>query len=272
MLNANGGDDSFAATGNLAPLIKIAVDGGAANDTLLGGNGADVLLGGDGNDLVDGNQGDDIALLGSGNDTFQWDPGDGSDTVEGQAGTDTMAFNGSNVSENMDVSANGQRVRFVRDVASITMDLNDVESIAVRTLGGADNLVVNDLSGTDLVNIAADLSATGGGGDGQPDNVRVNATNGDDVVSVTGAGPNAQVSGLSALVSASGAVAGSNRLTVNTLAGDDVADASGLAADSAVLTLDGGDGDDVLIGGAGADVLIGQPALSERGFSPMLGD
>ena len=48
-------------------------------------------------------------------------------------------------------------------------------------------------------------------------------------------------------------------LTVNALAGDDVVEASGLAADSALLTLDGGDGDDVLIGGDGNDVLLGGP-------------
>ena len=30
------------------------------------------------------------------------------------------------------------------------MDLNDVESIVAKTLGGADNVVVNDLSGTDV--------------------------------------------------------------------------------------------------------------------------
>jgi RTX calcium-binding nonapeptide repeat (4 copies) len=41
VLNANGGDDTFAATGNLAALIKITVDGGAGNDTLRGSNGAD---------------------------------------------------------------------------------------------------------------------------------------------------------------------------------------------------------------------------------------
>ena len=87
VLNANGGNDSFSATGNLAALIQITVDGGAGNDTLLGSNGIDLLLGGDGNDFIDGQQGDDTALLGAGDDTFQWDPGDGSDIVEGQDGT-----------------------------------------------------------------------------------------------------------------------------------------------------------------------------------------
>ena len=64
VLNANGGDDSFSATGNLAALVQITVDGGTGNDTILGGNGVDLLLGGDGNDFIDGNQGNDTALDG----------------------------------------------------------------------------------------------------------------------------------------------------------------------------------------------------------------
>src|SRR5205823_512485 len=118
VLNMNGGDDSFTASNGLATLIQITVDGGAGNDTIRGGDGNDVLLGGDGNDFIDGGRGNDTALLGAGDDTFQWDPGDGSDTVEGQSGIDKMVFNGANVSENFTISANGQRVRFTRDVAN----------------------------------------------------------------------------------------------------------------------------------------------------------
>ena len=98
-LNANGGDDSYSATGNLAALIGITVDGGTGNDNLLGSNGVDLLLGGDGNDFVDGQQGNDTGLLGAGDDTFQWDPGDGNDVIEGQDGVDRMAFNGSAANE-----------------------------------------------------------------------------------------------------------------------------------------------------------------------------
>jgi Ca2+-binding RTX toxin-like protein len=256
VLNANGGDDSYSATGNLAPLIRIAVNGGAGSDTLRGANGADTLLGGDGNDFVDGNQGNDVGLLGAGDDTFQWDPGDGSDVVEGQAGIDALAFNGANIAERMDVSANGGRVRFTRDVASIVMDLNDVETIAAKTLGGADNLVVNDLSGTDVTSVAADLAA-GGVEDGAADNVVVNATSGDDAAIVSGAGSSAQVRNLPAVVSVSGAGPPTDRLTVNGRAGDDVLDATGVPANSVLLTLDGGDGDDVILGGGGNDTLLG---------------
>jgi Ca2+-binding RTX toxin-like protein len=256
-LNANGGDDRFSATGNLAALIAITADGGTGNDTLLGSNGVDILLGGDGNDFVDGQQGNDIGFMGAGDDTFQWDPGDGNDTIEGQDGRDTMLFNGANIAENMEVSANGGRVRFTRNIANIVMDLNDVENIDTKTLGGADVFTVGDVSGTDLINVAPDLAASGGGDDAAADNVIVNATNGDDVVTVTGSAGSAQVSGLAARVSVTGATAGSDRLTVNGLAGSDVADASQLAASSALLTLAGGAGDDILLGGNGDDTLLG---------------
>ena len=53
------------------------------------------------------------------------------------------------------------------------------------------------------------------------------------------------------------AEATNDRLTVNALAGDDVVEASALAADAIQLTADGGDDDDVLIGGAGNDGLNG---------------
>jgi Ca2+-binding RTX toxin-like protein len=258
VLNANGGEDRFSATGNLAALIKITVDGGTANDELLGSNGIDVLLGGDGLDFVDGQQGNDVAFLGAGNDTFQWDPGDGSDIVEGQDGTDEMLFNGSAGNERMAASANGGRVLFTRDLGNIVMDLDNVEKITARLLGGVDELTVNDLSGTDVTNVAADLAGPAGGDDGAADTVITAATNGDDVVTVTGNGPSATVAGLAARTALTGAIAGSDRVVVNALAGDDVVDASGLAATSALLTANGGEGDDVLIGGGGADTLLGE--------------
>ena len=259
VVNANGGDDTFTAGNGLAALIGITVDGGPGNDTITGSDGADTLIGGDGTDFVDGNRGNDVALLGAGDDTFQWDPGDGSDVVEGQAGTDTMLFNGSNVNEKFDVSANGGRVRFTRDVANIVMDLNEVETFDVNALGGADNLVVNDVSGTGLTRVATNLAASGGGDDAAADNVIVNATSGSDVVVVNGQPGTAEVTGLQAVVSLTGAGATNDRVTVNALAGDDVVDASGVAAGSALLTLDGGDGGDVLIGGEGDDTILGGP-------------
>src|SRR5262245_47358819 len=166
---------------------EITVDGGSGDDTLLGGDGADRLLGGSGNDFVDGNRGDDLALMGEGKDTFHGDPGDGSDTVEGQDGSDTLDFNGANVAEQIDVSANGQRVRFTRDIATIVMDLNEVERIAFHAFGGADTVTVEDLAGTDARTVDVDLAASGGGGDGAADTV-VDGTPGPDKVKAKASG------------------------------------------------------------------------------------
>jgi Ca2+-binding RTX toxin-like protein len=258
-LNALGGNDRVDAATLGADAMKLTQDGGADNDTLLGGRGDDVQLGGDGNDAIDGNQGNDVAFLGAGDDRFTWDPGDGSDVVEGQAGSDAMTFNGSNVSELFDVSANGGRVRFLRNVANITMDLNDVEAIDLNALGGADQLTVNDVSGTDLTAVNTDLAGAIGGaaGDGAADRVVVTGTNGDDVIVANGSGGAVAVNGLSAAIRIAHAEAQQDVLVINALAGDDVVEASGLAADAIKLEADGADGADILIGGAGPDTLRG---------------
>ena len=191
VLNANGGDDSFSATGNLAALIAITVDGGAGTDTILGSNGGDLLLGGDGDDFLDGQQGNDVALLGAGDEQLPSVQGDGSDTLEDQDGTDTMLFNGSAGNENFEASSSGGRLRFTRNLGNIVMDADAVEIVDLNALGGTDTITVNDLSGTDVVGgFDGDLAGTLGGtaGDAQPDTVIVNGTNGNDIIDVLGAG------------------------------------------------------------------------------------
>jgi Ca2+-binding RTX toxin-like protein len=262
VLNMNGGDDTFSATGNLAALIQVTVDGGAGNDTILGSNGNDTLLGGDGNDFIDGNQGNDTAFLGAGNDVFQWDPGDGSDIVEGGDGTDTLLFNGSAGAEEFEVLANGERARFTRNLGNIVMDVNDVEKINVNALGNTDKITVNDLSGTDVTEINIDLAGTLGGtaGDGQADTVIRNATNGDDVIGVMGGGSSVSVVGLSAQVNVSNAEGANDSLVINGGGGNDDITATTLPAGVIKLTLDGGAGDDRILGSQGADTLLGGAA------------
>ena len=259
VVNANGGDDTITAGNGLAGLISLTLDGGAGNDTITGGDGNDLLIGGDGNDLVNGGRGNDTALLGSGDDTFVWNPGDGSDTVEGQDGTDTLVFNGANVNEKIDISANGHRARFTRDVANITMDLNGVEHIQFTARGGADTVTVNNLAGTDVNQVAIDLAGTPGSGvgDGAADTVIVNGTNGKDTVQVTGSGSSVSVAGLSAVVTIAGAEGANDSLVINTFGGDDVITAAGLPAATVQLTIDAGAGNDTITGGDGADKLIG---------------
>jgi Ca2+-binding RTX toxin-like protein len=259
VLNANGGDDSFSATGNLAALIKITVDGGQGNDTLLGSNGIDLLLGGDGNDFIDGQQGNDVAFLGADNDVFQWDPGDGSDTVEGQDGADRLLFNGSAGSEIMTASANGGRVLFTRNLGNIAMDLNDVEELDVNLLGGTDTLTVNDLTGTDVVRIDADLGGVIGGtaGDTAADIIIVNGTSGNDIIDIFGAGASVAVLGLVTQVNITNSEGANDSLVINALGGNDGVTASTLPAGVIKLTIDGGADNDTLLGSQGADTFLG---------------
>ena len=142
----NGGNDTFSATGDLAALIKITVDGGTGNDTILGSNGADKLLGGDGDDFIDGQQGNDVDLprcrqrhdaVGSGR-RLRHGRGWGRhrhDAVQRQRRNEIFT-----------ASANGGRVVFTRNLGSIVMDLNDVEKINLNALGGVDTVTLNDLS------------------------------------------------------------------------------------------------------------------------------
>ena len=96
-----------------------------------------------------------------------------------------MDFNGSNASEQIDVSANGSRVRLFRNVGAITMDFAGIEGLNVRALGAADTVTVNDLSGTDLDSADVDLNAFGGAGDASPDTVIANGTDAADNVAIS---------------------------------------------------------------------------------------
>jgi Ca2+-binding RTX toxin-like protein len=249
VINGLAGDDTIDASRLHAGQVNLTLNGGDGNDTIIGSAGDDLVIGG---------RGSDQALLGAGNDTFVWNPGDGSDVVEGQAGFDTLQFNGSNANENIDISANGSRARLFRDVGAVTMDLNGIERINLVALGSADTVTVNDLTGTNVQQVAIDLASPAGGstGDGQPDTIVINGTNGNDVITLTENNGVVTVSGLATTMTISGFDVATDRIVINGLGGDDIINGSGLGAD-VLFTADGGDGADVLIGGPGNDTLLG---------------
>jgi Ca2+-binding RTX toxin-like protein len=241
-VNGLGGDDAISAAAVAAQAITLSLDGGAGADTIAGAQGVEVASGGDGNDTIDGNGGNDTAFLGAGDDTFVWDPGDGSDTVEGEDGTtDTMLFNGAGGAEQMELSANGSRLKFFRTQGNITMDTAGVELVDVNALGGADLVTVDDLDGTDVRNVTVDLAGTLGGatGDGQADRVVVNGTGGDDTIRAFGDATEVTTKGLAPVVSIRHPEVANDRLEINTLAGKDTVDSAGLAAGAIQLLVNG---------------------------------
>ena len=251
VLNGQGGNDVIDASSLEADGIQLTMNGGLGND---------VLIGSEGNDLINGGDGNDSAFMGAGDDTFVWNPGDDNDVVEGQAGTDTMLFNGAIIAENINISANGGRALFTRDIANVVMDLNDVETIDFNALGGADKIVVNDMSGTDVQLVDIDLAGTLGGttGDNAADTVTINGTNGDDVIQLfLDADGSLVITGLSTEVVIRNFEAANDVIHINGLGGADVIDASALGTNGPQLVFDGGAGDDIILGGAGNDTLLG---------------
>src|SRR5262249_48315491 len=144
IIHGSTGNDTIDASSLAAGTINLTIDGDAGDDVLIGSAGNDTIIGGAGTDQV---------VMGAGDDTFIWNPGDGNDVVEGREGNDTMVFNGSRADETINITANGTRVRFTRDVGQIVMDLAGIERVDFNALDGADTINVGDLNGTDLTEL-----------------------------------------------------------------------------------------------------------------------
>jgi hypothetical protein len=237
-VTGQAGNDTITLDQSNGALPAAKLSGGAGNDMLTGGAGADQLFGDAGNDTLIGGKGNDQLFGGAGNDLFVWNPGDGSDVVEGGAGKDTLQFNGNGANESMDISANGGRVTLSRDVGNVKMDVNGVENINVAALGGADTITVHDLHGTDVNKVNIDLGAAGGGSDGQPDTVNIDASPGDKI-SFTEKNGVITVSGLGSDVTISNFDPTTDKIAINGLGPTDVINTSGLGS-NVQLTANGG--------------------------------
>jgi Ca2+-binding RTX toxin-like protein len=241
-VDAGPGDDEvrvFQAGGTLGEE-SITLRGGSGDDTLTGHIGSETIYGGPGDDTVAGGFGTDTAFLGPGHDRFVWNAGDSNDTVEGETGEDRLEFNGTAIGEQIGVSANGARVRFTRNIANITLDLDGVERIGYRAFGGADAVVVDDLTGTAARSVDVDLNAPGGGGDGQADIVTYRGTEGPDRITLSSPGGYPIASGLGAQVLLEGAETTLDELTVATLGGEDTITTGRETHGLAAFNVDGG--------------------------------
>ena len=263
-VKARAGSDRVSARALMVDVPELTIDAGDGDDDVVGSFGADVLIGGDGDDRVEGERGDDVAYLGFGDDSYATYTGLGDDRIEGQAGQDRMLVSGSHSNDNVDVSAVGGRVRVRRDIGSFTSgifthDLDGVEQLDLRTFGGTDTVSVADLGATDATAVDVNLGRlpTDAAGDGQVDQVIVEAPSTDDEITATGSAGDLTVSGLAAVVHITRADGATDRLAIDAGAGDDDVDATAIAAGAMTLNVIAGDGDDEVLGGAGDDTFSG---------------
>jgi len=257
-LHGLGGDDTISATGGItAPL---AFDGGDGNDQISGSYGADRLVGGPGDDVVDGNAGPDNVSLGDGDDLYLWDPGDASDVIDGEGGRDALIFTAANIGDAIDLRASGARVALFRNVGSATLDLDGVERFDIRARGGADTIVIDDLSGTAATDVNLDLAYDGANGDGQIDAVVVDGEIGVDTIHVAAADGAVTATGLGAAVHVQHGEPALDRMTVHggvlNIDGSDGADTMTVVADASGPLYDGGDFGVLVAAGAVTEVRV----------------
>src|SRR5262245_35423331 len=112
------GNDTIMLAGVAHPAV---VNGGDGNDTIVGGEAADTIV---------------------------WNPGDDNDIVDGGPGSDMLVFNGSNIGETFAVAAEGAGFVLTRDIATVRMDVGNVETLDLRTAAGADTVVTTGLIDT----------------------------------------------------------------------------------------------------------------------------
>lgn len=206
-----------------------------SNLTLNGGGGADTLRGSAGADNLNGGPGNDLILGGEGSDTITWNPGDGSDVIDGGSGSDELIFVGSAADEFFELTAQGTRFELTRNLGPIDMDVADVEEVSLFTLGGVDDVRVNNLSATSVRLLHIDV----GLGDGAADIVTLRGTTLPDTAHVSAPGGNAVlVEGLSVPIDVSG-VATNDRLVIDGNEGIDRFTASPDARALIGITLNG---------------------------------
>src|SRR4029453_19173917 len=158
---------------------------------------------------------------GSGNDTI--DSKLGNDLIDGGAGSDLVVFNGSNAAERFAFSANGSGLRFV---GASTMNIASVERFDLRAAGGADSVVVNDLSGAGLGQLDVDLA-----NDGAADIVDVKGSAAANAFRISGG---ISIGGVGATVHLLGAQAANDRLNLDPGAGSDRVTVEGTAGNDTI--------------------------------------
>ena len=277
VVGGNGNDT--ISLDNIAPptgqaLPPATLFGGNGNDILTGGGGNDTLFGGAGDDTVIGGKGTDTAFLGTGNDLFIWNPGDGNDIVEGGAGFDTLDFRGADrpAGETFSIDPNGSGATFNRPNG--TIDLTDVERIQFEAQGQhPDNITINDLTGTDVKQVAIDLGGGAtGGSDGQVDKVFIIATHGQ-AITVADNNGLVTVSGLTNTLTISNFEANLDQLFINN---QPVTVANGQTVSVAAMDSNNTGGTSTASDGSHAAALLGQfmassfaPAADGHGAVPV---
>lgn len=242
-LAAAQGPNGYSVTASSTAAISVV--GSIGNDTLVGNDGADTLSGGDGSDLLQGGDGADLLLGGAGADTLQG--GAGNDTLFGDTGTDVVLYN---------LSTDGS------DTVDLGLGAGDIVLLTAQNTNRIrltfNSTEVGNGVGTTGTGEATDAAVLVQAEDGGELPVGGNVGRFDDE-GVTFA---ANATGLGLVVVENhGTSLGSFKVvslgTANNDAGAGYMDFSGATYLGQSIYINGGAGDDLLLGNSGADLLVG---------------
>ncbi|WP_460021546.1 hypothetical protein [Magnetospira thiophila] len=245
------------------------IDGGAGNDTIFGTALADTIRGGTGNDILSGGGGNDVFLVSGtnqGNDRIEGGAGD--DTILGGSGNDVIGVDQDlDVSDSIEVIDGGAGINSIRGSwRHNQMDFSQTELRQIDLIdGGSGNDTITGSAGADTIQGGAGEDILSGG-------------DGDDLFLVTGSGQDFDrfdggagmdtilggsgddVIGISDDFSATHAVevidGGAGFDTIQGSWRSNYMDFSATELRQIDL-IDGGDGQDILIGSAAADTIRG---------------
>jgi hypothetical protein len=250
-ISGGPGNDAAGVVGTEDPLLArnapVTIFGGGGADNLsasVPGSAPVSVAGGAGDDVVsggDGSIGPERVSLGGGNDKFvsTLDVFNSpftarNDAVDGGTGKDTLELRGTFESESLSLSADAGHLIALHDGGDRT-DSVQVENVTWFGFGGndeggfGDDITVNDLSGTGVVNFTPDFSSPfdATAPNNSADQLRVVATPGDDHITVNDSGASIIVSGLTPAITPV-LLNANDVLRIDTLAGNDTVDSSGL--------------------------------------------
>ena len=202
--------------------------GSDGDDTIFGAVGDDTISGGAGNDVIGGGGGNDLILGGSDNDTLSG--GDGNDTLDGQGGNDVLSGDGG---DDVLVLGNGSGGD---DVIEGGEGFNQIQ---VNGTVSSDNITIGANNG--LITVSRGLATVTANNNMSVQRLVVNAGAGDDTVTVND------------LASIDCAIL----IIVNGDEGNDRLTAQGSRLGLARLMMNGGVGNDTILGSQDGDSLNG---------------
>lgn len=280
-------DGSTGSTGDTLTNVENLI-GSEHNDTLFGNNASNIIYGGGGNDTIHAGGGDNVLYGGDGNDTLV--AGSGSNAFYGGAGNDRVDYSGSDAGVNVNLATGTGSAGWAAgdtydSIESITGSNHDDRIILDASQIGSAGQIVDGGAGNDTVEIR-------GNGAGLTASALASVLRNIETLDLRAAGLDANftftLANLQAMTDGTNAlniliddgdvinIAAGSFFTVEIVGGTSTYTFYNSAADRdatnnpqgtlvveydaapANLTIQGGEGNDVLTGGAGDDTIYGE--------------